>query len=84
MHDEIDILRILKQLRIAQFAVDLILTPGQKRFVRWFDQYKLNLSSDEESSDSNELSEAALTEMDEKLDSLNKFSLNDSKRSMKS
>lgn len=48
--DEIDILRIVKQLRINSFATDLILTPGQKNLVRWFDDYKLGINSDDNSS----------------------------------
>lgn len=48
LHTEIDILHIVKQLRISQFVADLVLTPAQKNLVVWFDKYKLKESEDED------------------------------------
>jgi hypothetical protein len=48
LHAEIDLLNIVKQLRLSTFATRAFLRPHQRKLVRWFDEYKLGLSSDEE------------------------------------
>ena len=47
LHAEIDLLNIIKQLRINTFAMHSLLKPHQRQLVRWFDEYKLQIYSDE-------------------------------------
>lgn len=41
MHAEIDLLHIIKQLRVANFTYSQYLKPHQIKMIRWFDQYKV-------------------------------------------
>ena len=43
LYDEIDLLKIIKQLRVNSFTNDLLLKPYQKDLVRWFEQYMISL-----------------------------------------
>ena len=50
LYSEIDILEIIKKLRVAYFASELALKPRQRWLVSFFHEYKL-VSASEESSD---------------------------------
>jgi len=41
LYEEIDILRIVKELRIAKLAARTLMTPEQEMIIKWFDEYKL-------------------------------------------
>ena len=47
LHEEMDLLHILKQLRVAAFTSQAFLKPHQSMLVKWFDQYKLKIHADE-------------------------------------
>ena len=42
MYDEIDLLEIVKKLRVNQFASDVVLKPRQRDLVNFFQDYKLD------------------------------------------
>ena len=43
MHSEIDLLHIVKQLRVTAFASEILLKPHQPQLIKWFNQYKLKI-----------------------------------------
>ena len=48
LYTEIDLLEIVKQLRINMFASDIVLKPRQRYLVNFFDEYKLKAEKPEE------------------------------------
>ena len=42
LYEEIDLLEIVKKLRVNQFASDVVLKPRQRDLVNFFQDYKLN------------------------------------------
>ena len=42
LYDEIDLLEIVKKLRVNQFASDVVLKPRQRDLVNFFQDYKLD------------------------------------------
>ena len=42
LYEEIDLLEIIKKLRVNQFASDIVLKPRQRDLVNFFQDYKLN------------------------------------------
>ena len=47
LHNEIDILSIIKQLRVAALTSQALLKPHQAMLVKWFDKYKVSLTQAE-------------------------------------
>ena len=47
LSSEIDILEIVKKMRVMMFATDMTLKLRQQKLVSFFDQYKLNISKAE-------------------------------------
>ena len=41
LYCEIDLLEIVKQMRVSMFASDIVLKPQQRLLVSFFDEYKL-------------------------------------------
>lgn len=52
LNAEIDLLQIIKQLRVSSFAAETVLRPHQRKLVRFFDHYNLKQMSDEDSNQS--------------------------------
>ena len=48
LFSEIDILEIIKKLRVAYFASELALKPRQRWLVSFFHEYKLDSASEED------------------------------------
>ena len=48
LYAEIDLLQIIKQLRIVTFASEILLKPHQMRMVKYFDEYKIKIRMDED------------------------------------
>ena len=47
LHNEIDILKIIKQLRVAALTSQALLKPHQAMLVQWFDKYKVSITQAE-------------------------------------
>jgi len=47
LHNEIDILKIIKKLRVAALTSQALLKPHQAMLVQWFDRYKVSLTQAE-------------------------------------
>ena len=47
LHEEMDLLFILKQLRVAAFTSQAFLKPHQSLLVKWFEQYNIKTSANE-------------------------------------
>lgn len=51
LHAEIDLLQIIKQLRVNSFVSSTILKPHQDMLIKWFDQFKIKVKPEELASD---------------------------------
>lgn len=54
LHSEIDLLQIIKQLRVASFTCNQYLKPHQLKLIRWFDQYKVVVKPEDDANAENE------------------------------
>jgi len=61
LHQEIDLLHIIKQLRVSTFNAQCSLLPHQIMLVKWFEQYKIKLN---EAPDYNRQQQPTLTPND--------------------
>ena len=52
LNEEIDILEIVKKLRVASFASEVALKPRQRRLIGFFDDFKLK-TPDEKNTETN-------------------------------
>ena len=46
LHEEIDLLQIIKQLRTSQFVNHVQLKPYQRLLVKWFDKYRIKINQE--------------------------------------
>lgn len=47
LHAEIDLLQIIKQLRLFAFTSKILLKPHQPQLVKWFDEYNIKVKEEE-------------------------------------